>query len=100
MPRTAEAETPAMIPMKLERNYQPGGTYEVVGYHKAEVKRKDAVGREIIVEPERFIEGEMAPAPYPGVGFDGKVWASTVIRLPEDEAKRVQKQKIGIREFD
>lgn len=94
------AEPVAMIAMKLERHYQPGGDYQVVGYHKPEVKRKDAAGREIVVSPEEFIEGEMAPPPYPGVGFDGKVWASTVIRLPEEEARRVQKQKIGIRDFD
>lgn len=98
--RPEPAETGAMIAMKLERNYQPSGAFELVGYHKPEVKRKDAAGREIVVSPEEFIEGEMAPPPYPGVGFDGKVWASTVIRLPEEEARRVQKQKIGIRDFD
>jgi hypothetical protein len=47
----------------------PRGTYEIVGYLKEAVKRKDAAGNWKIIEPEEFIEGEMKPHQSPGVGF-------------------------------
>jgi hypothetical protein len=102
---TDEAAIPAtepvkMIAMKLERHYRPLGDYEVVGYLKPEVKRKLPSGEFKVVEPEEFIEGEQAPAPFPGVVSTGKVWASTTIRLPEAEAKNIMRLGIAARDFD
>jgi hypothetical protein len=102
---TADVEaTPAtevkMVAMKLERHYCPLGDYEVVGYLKPEVKRKLPSGEFKVIEPEEFIEGEQAPAPFPGVVSTGKVWASTTIKLPEAEAKNIMRLGIAARDFD
>lgn len=86
-----------MFPVLLNKNYVPRGAYEVVGYLKPAVKKKNPVGDWVVSEPEQFIEGEMKPAPQPGVGFDGKVWAGTHVRLPIDEAKAVVAKKIAER---
>jgi len=109
----AEATAPKapatqMFPVVLNKNYVPMGDYEIVGYLKAAVKRKDAAGTERIVEREEFIEGEMKPHTSPGVGFgefvDGngrktnaKIWAGTTIKLPIEEAKSVVAKKIADR---
>ena len=53
-------EDPRMFPVTLIKNYRPRGEHRVV---------------------------EAAPAPFPGVGSDHKLWAGTVVELPADEAK-------------
>lgn len=52
-----------MFPVKLVRNYRPGGAFEIVG---------DAMG----------------PA-TPGALVSNKLWAGTVVKLPVDEAKKL-----------
>jgi hypothetical protein len=104
-PVAAVAETTApepvkMLAMKLERHYRPLGAYEVVGYLKKAVTKKFPDGLIKIIEPEEFIPGEQAPAPFPGVVSTGKVWAQTTIKLPEDEAKSIAKLGIASRDFD
>ena len=99
----AATDTPIaakMVPMKLLKNYRPKGAYEVVGWHRPELKRKDAAGQPLIVQKAEFVKGEAAPSPYPGVGFPDKIWAGTVVRLTEDEAKTVKRALIGDIEFD
>lgn len=91
---------PGMVEMVLLKNYQPGGEYEIVGYHRKERLVKNAAGEMIVAEPSAFIEGEMHPSPFPGVGYDGKVWAGTKIRLPREEAMRCYEKKIAERGFD
>lgn len=106
---TAAASQPSkLFPVVLLKNYVPISEYEIVGYLKDAVKRKDAAGTERIVEPEVFIDGEMRPHQSPGVGFgeninaDGrktnaKIWAGTTIKLPVDEAKNLVAKKIAER---
>ncbi len=101
-----------LFPVTLIKNYVPMGTYEIVGYTKEAVKRKNAAGDWKIIEPEEFIKGEMKPHQSPGVGFgpsfdkDGnitinaKIWAGTQIRVPVDEAKYVVSKKIAERADD
>lgn len=91
------ATKPKLFPVVLTKNYAPAGDYEIVGYLKPKVERKDSAGRMIMIEPEAFIEGEIHPAPYPGTGYPGKIWAGTTIRLPIDEAKMVVAGKIADR---
>lgn len=93
---TATADKPKMFPVLLVKNYVPRGDYEIVGYLKEAVKRKNAAGDWKIVEKEEFIEGEMKPH-LPGVGFANKIWAGTTIKLPVDEAKSVVAKKIAER---
>lgn len=105
------SESVKMFPVTLNKNYVPMGTYEIVGYLKEAVKRKDAAGNWKIVEPEEFIKGEMKPHQSPGVGYgamqmkDGtmvnaKIWAGTQIKVPVDEAKYVVSKKIAERADD
>lgn len=86
-----------MFPVLLTKNYVPVGSYEIIGYMKEAVKRKDAAGTWRIVEPEEFIKGVMKPHTSHGVGFAGKIWAGTHIMLPVDEAKTVIAKKIAER---
>jgi hypothetical protein len=98
-----------MFPVLLTKNYVPAGGYEIVGYLKEAVKRKDAAGGWRVVEPEEFIKGEMKPHTSHGVGFgktvdesgkvltNAKIWAGTHIKLPVDEAKSVIAKKIAER---
>ncbi len=94
---TAPSAPAKMFPVLLLKNYVPIGPYEIVGHLRAEVKRKDAAGRWSVVAPEEFIEGEMKPHNSPGVGFPGKIWAGTTIRLPAEEAKTAIAKKIAER---
>ena len=64
--------TETMVVMKLLRNYRPAAGYEVVS----------AVG-----------------ASYPGVGFSHKLWAGTIVRLPEAEGKALNKAGIAVLDF-
>lgn len=75
-----------MFPVKLAYNYQPAGAYEAIGWEKPAVEKKNAAGQIVVVEKAEFIKGEIAPPPYPGVGFPGKVWKGSTIGLPRDEA--------------
>lgn len=94
---TAAKQPSQMFPVLLIRNYVPRGEYEIVGYLKEAVKRKDAGGTWRVVEPEEFVEGEMKPHQTPGVGFADKIWAGTQVKLPLDEAKQVVSKKIAER---
>lgn len=82
-----------LFPVLLLKNHCPAGNYEIVGYLKEAVKVKDAGGRWTVIEPQKFIEGEMKPHTSPGVGFPGKIWAGTHIKLPLEEAKRLVTNK-------
>lgn len=86
-----------MFPVKLLKNYRPAGAYEVVGHQRPEIKQKDSAGRVSIVQESAFMEGEMYPPPYPGVGFETKIWAETVIKLPIEEAKRLVGKNLAAR---
>lgn len=115
IPVMASTETAApaqpstkLFPVVLLKNYVPISEYEIVGYLKDAVKRKDAAGTERIVEREVFVEGQMKPHQSPGVGFgenindDGrktnaKIWAGTTIKLPVDEAKNLVAKKLAER---
>ena len=94
------SEPTKLFPVLLHRNYVPAGEYEIVGYLKEAVKRKDAAGNWRIVEKEEFISGEMKPHQSPGVGYAGKVWAGTKIKLPVAEAKRLVSLKAAERADD
>lgn len=99
MQDTAQSPAAKTFAVRLEKNYHPLGDFEIVGWHRPELKRKDAAGNMIVVQKADFIKGEMAPAPYPGVGFPEKVWAGTVIKVPEAEARTLQRGKIGVLDF-
>ena len=86
-----------LFPVRLLKNYRPAGEYEVVGYHRKEKTQKDTTGKMIVVQEAAFMEGEVAPPPYPGVGFDTKVWADTVLRLPIEEAKKLVGKNLAAR---
>jgi hypothetical protein len=91
---------PKLFPVLLKKNYCPISEYEIIGYTKKAVERKNSVGQMIIVEPEEFIHGVMKPHPSPGVGFPNKIWAETKIRLPIDEAKSIIAKNIAERADD
>ena len=93
----APAQPSKMFPVLLNKNYQPCGAYEIVGYLKEAVKTKDAAGNWKVIEKEEFVDGEMKPHQYAGVGFAGKIWAGTTIKLQIDEAKSVVAKKIAER---
>lgn len=98
-PETTAAKQ-KLFPVVLNKNYAPCGKYEIVGYLKEAVKRKDAAGNWKVIEPEEFIKGEMKPHPSPGVGYPNKIWAGTHVRLPVDEAKGIISRKIADRADD
>lgn len=82
------------VRMELLRNYVPINLLGVVGWQKPAVMKKNAAGQMVEVEPAEFVPGEK-PAPYPGAGFPNKIWAGTVIEVPEDEAKRMRSLRIA-----
>lgn len=86
-----------LFPVVLLKNHCPSGNYEIVGYLKEAVTVKDAAGNWSVLEPERFVEGEMKPYQTPGVGFEGKIWAGTHIKLPLEEARRLVAAKAAER---
>lgn len=96
---TAASAQPSqkMFPVRLLKNYRPAGEHEVVGYHRPEKRQKDTTGKSVVVQEAAFIEGEIAPPPYPGVGFETKIWAETVLKLPVDEAKRLVQNNLAVR---
>lgn len=107
-----EAVKTKLFPVILNKNHVPQGEYEIVGYLKEAIKRKDAAGNWKIIEPEEFIEGVMKPHESPGVGFgeyidkatgkktNAKIWAGTQIKVPVDEAKYLVAKKIAERADD
>jgi hypothetical protein len=92
------AEQPKMVRMTLKRHCRPNEGYEIVGYNRPEIKHKGPDGRAVVVQSEAFIEGEAAPPPIPGVTITGKLWAGTVLRVPDDEARMMR--KAGIADVD
>lgn len=80
-----------LFPVILKKNYMPLETtpYEIVGWLRPKVERKDSAGKMLQIEPEKFIEGEMHPPPLPGTGFPNKIWAGTTVKLPVEDAKRL-----------
>jgi hypothetical protein len=91
--------TAKMVPMKLERNYRPTGKFEIVGHTRPEIRKKSPSGKEVVIQAEEWVPGEAMPGAIPGAGFANKLWAGTVVKLPEDEAKAIQKARIGSLEF-
>jgi hypothetical protein len=91
----AEAAPEKRIAMKLERHCRPAGPYEIVGHFRPEIRRKNPAGVMEVVRAEEFIKGEPAPPPLPGVGTTGKLWAGTIISLPEAEAKALKRAGIA-----
>lgn len=91
----AEAAPEKRITMKLERHCRPGGEFEIVGHVQPELRRKSPAGVMEVVRAEAFIKGEPAPPPLPGVGTTGKLWAGTIISLPEAEAKALKRAGIA-----
>lgn len=83
------------VAMELKRHYVPHKLVSIVGYQKPARIVKNAGGEKVEVEPARFVEGEMFPPIFPGVGFDGKIWAGTVIEVPEAEAKDMRQKGIA-----
>jgi hypothetical protein len=94
-----EPEGPRMARVRLERNYCPINPFSIVGHTRPEIKKKNPAGREEIFQTEEWIPDQMMPPAIAGTGFKDKVWAGTVIELPESEAKTIVKQKIGSLEF-
>lgn len=98
--KISEAQQPkgkGMFPVKLLKNYVPMDKYDVVGWHKPAVVRKDAGGRMVTVERAEFRTGEEAPPALAGTGYPGRVLAGTVIKLPIEEAKNVIAKHIAER---
>jgi hypothetical protein len=69
-----EKEPKSTITVRLHNHTVPVGWYKVIGHFDSE---------------ETFVPGEVAPPPFPGVAFDHKLWAGTVVELPTDEAQRL-----------
>jgi hypothetical protein len=93
-PNVTAEPTVKAVRMELNRNYVPVKLLSVIGWNKPAVLKKNAAGQMVEVEPAEFVEGPK-PAPYPGAGFDNKIWAGTIIEVPEDEAKRMRSLKIA-----
>jgi hypothetical protein len=81
--------------MELKRHYVPVNLQRIVGYQRPARIVKNAAGEKVEVEAARFVDGEMFPPIFPGVGFDGKIWAGTVIEVPEAEAKTMRSKGIA-----
>lgn len=112
-PPTPDAPPVKMVPIRLHRHYRPRDGFEVVGWHRPEKSIKRPDGQMMVVEKAEFVtevdedEGsetygkiKPAPSPLPGAGTGGKIWASTVIRVPVAEAKTMQKAGIGAVEIE
>jgi hypothetical protein len=104
-PEPVEIPQPEPVAVKMEtillkRHYCPVGKVEIVGHHTKEIQRKNAAGEMYVAMPSVFVAGQKAPPPFPGVGFDSKIWADTVIRLEDAEARDIVKKGIGERAFE
>lgn len=71
-----------MVSVRLLKHYKPAGYYEIVGHYGAD---------------EVFVDKAIAPAPFPGVAQDHKLWAGTVVRLPAAEARKVVENVVKTR---
>ena len=105
MSQDAPITTPApvkMVPVRLLKNYRPrrDDGFEIVGYDAPAKIRKNAAGVKEVVEPARFVAGELPPPVKPGTGFASKLWAGAVIKLPVDEAKAAKAAGIAEYELD
>lgn len=113
IPPVMEAPPPKMVAVKLVRHYHPKKPFEVVGWHKAARMGKNAGGQPIVLEQGGFIKeieddpehpdfGKIRPAPppTPGAGSGVRLWASTVVRVPVEEAKAMRRAGIGEIEID
>lgn len=83
------------VMMELKRHYVPHALVTIVGHQRPARMVKNAAGEMKEAEPAKFIDGEMYPAAFPGVGYDNKIWAGTVIEVPEAEAKDMRKKGIA-----
>lgn len=93
----APTTAPALksVKMELKRHYVPKRLLAIVGYQQEERRAKDAAGREYVTQEEKWVAGEIFPPVYAGVGYPNKIWAGTVIEVPEDEAKEMRQKGIG-----
>jgi len=91
----ASVPKPTMRSMELKRHYRPHLGYELVGYNRPEIKRKGPDGKETTIQEAAFIPDVMAPSPMPGVDVQHKVWATTVIRVPVEEARIMRQNGIA-----
>jgi len=93
-----------MVSVLLSRHYRPAEdpepVFEVLGYWKDEIKRKNPAGQEVIVQKREFIKGESKPPAQAGTGSATKLLAGTLVRLRKDEAKYVRENGIGTIEID
>ncbi len=87
--------TEKIVAMELHRHYVPKDLRGILGYQKEAVLRKNSAGQMVEVEKAEFIDGIMKPPVYPGSGFPNKIWAGTVIQVPETEAKEMRTKKIA-----
>ncbi len=86
---------PKPVKMELKRNYVPKTLISIVGWMKPAVLRKNAAGEMKEVEKEEWRDGEMKPPHFAGTGFPNKIWAGTIIEVPEDEAKEMRQKQIA-----
>lgn len=92
-----ERQPVKMIDMRLERHYRPGtDEFKVIGHTQPEIRKKDSTGREVVLQHEEWKAGEAMPGAIPGAGYKDKIWAGTVVSLPVEEAKAVQRARIGV----
>lgn len=91
-----DAPTQKTVKMELKRNYVPHNLISIVGYERPARFVKNAAGEMKEAEPAAFIDGEIYPPIFQGVGYANKIWAKTVIEVPEDEAKTMK--RLGIAE--
>ncbi len=92
---TNTAPAPKGVKMELLRNYVPKTLLSIVGWQKPAVLQKTVGGEMKEIEPAEWREGEAKPAKFAGTGFPNKLWAGTVIEVPEDEARDMRKLKIA-----
>ncbi len=93
-----EAAEPApvkTVKMELKRHYVPHKLISIVGHQRPERKVKNAAGEMVVATEAKFIDGVMYPPVFAGVGYDNKIWAGTVIEVPEDEGKTMRQKGIG-----
>lgn len=93
---TEVAPTTKTLMMELKRHYVPHKLVSVVGYQRPARFVKNAAGEMKEVEAAQFIDGEIFPPIFPGVGYDNKIWAGTVIEVPEEEGRKMR--QLGIAE--
>jgi hypothetical protein len=83
------------VKMELKRNYVPKQLLSIVGWQKPAVLQKTAGGEMKEVEPAEWKPGEIKPPVFAGTGFPNKIWAGTVIEVPEAEAREMRQKQIA-----